>query len=39
VGGVPIPSPPQGAALDEIIEGMSDEQRADPRFYPDNYPA
>jgi hypothetical protein len=42
VGGVPIPPPPQGAALDaaidEILEGMSDEQRADPRFYPDNYP-
>jgi hypothetical protein len=42
-GGVPIPPPPQGAALDaaidEILEGMSDEQRADPRFYPDNYPA
>jgi hypothetical protein len=41
-GGVPIPPPPQGAALDaaidEILEGMSDEQRADPRFYPDNYP-
>jgi hypothetical protein len=26
-------------AIDEILEGMSDEQRADPRFYPDNYPA
>jgi hypothetical protein len=42
-GGVPIPPPPQGAALDaaidEILEGMSDEQRADPRFYPNNYPA
>jgi hypothetical protein len=42
-GGIPIPPPPQGAALDaaidEILEGMSDEQRADPRFYPDNYPA
>jgi hypothetical protein len=42
-GGVPIPPPPQGAALDatidEILEGMSDEQRADPCFYPDNYPA
>jgi hypothetical protein len=41
-GGVPIPPPPQGttldAAIDEILEGMSDEQRADPRFYPDNYP-
>jgi hypothetical protein len=42
-GGIPIPPPPTGAALDaaidEIIEGMSDEQRAEPRFYPDNYPA
>jgi hypothetical protein len=42
-GGIPIPPPPTGAALDaaidEIIEGMSDEQRADPRFYPHNYPA
>jgi hypothetical protein len=42
-GGIPIPPPPQGAALDtaidEILEGMSDEQRANPRFYPDNYPA
>jgi hypothetical protein len=27
------------AAIDEILEGMSDEQCADPRFYPDNYPA
>jgi hypothetical protein len=39
-GGIPIPPPPTGAALDaaidEIFEGMSDEQRADPRFYPDN---
>jgi hypothetical protein len=38
-GGIPIP-PPTGAALDaaidEAIETMSDEQRADPRFYPDN---
>jgi hypothetical protein len=38
-GGIPIPPPPTGAAIDEIIEGMSDEQRTDPRFYPDNYPA
>jgi hypothetical protein len=42
-GGIPIPLPPQGAALDaaidEILEGMSDEQCADPRSYPDNYPA
>jgi hypothetical protein len=30
---------PADAAIDEIIEGMSDEQRAGPRFYPDNYPA
>jgi hypothetical protein len=40
-GGVPIPPPPVGAALDaaidEVLEGMSDEQRAEPRFYPDNY--
>jgi hypothetical protein len=39
-GGIPIPPPPTGAgldaAIDEIIETMSDEQRADPRFYPDN---
>jgi hypothetical protein len=39
-GGIPIPPPPTGAALDaaidEIIETMSDEQRADPRFYLDN---
>jgi hypothetical protein len=39
-GGIPIPPPPTGAALDaaidEVIETMSDEQRADPRFYPDN---
>jgi hypothetical protein len=43
VGSITNPPPPQGAALDaaidEIIEGMSDEQRADPLFYPDNYPA
>jgi hypothetical protein len=42
-GGVPIPPPPVGAALnaaiDEVLEMMSDEQRADPRFYPDNYQA
>jgi hypothetical protein len=24
------------AAIDEVLETMSDEQRADPRFYPDN---
>jgi hypothetical protein len=39
-GGIPIPPPPTGATLDatidEVIETMSDEQRADPRFYPDN---
>jgi hypothetical protein len=39
-GGIPIPPPPTGAALDaaidEVIETMSDEQRADPRFFPDN---
>jgi hypothetical protein len=34
--GVPIPPPPTGAAVDEVLETMSDEQRADPRFYPDN---
>jgi hypothetical protein len=39
-GGIPIPPPPTGAALnaaiDEVLETMSDEQRAEPRFYPDN---
>jgi hypothetical protein len=25
------------AAIDEVLEGMSDEQRAERRFYPDNY--
>jgi hypothetical protein len=42
-GGIPIPLPPTGAALDaaidEVIETMSDEQRIDPRFYPDNWEA
>jgi hypothetical protein len=42
-GGVPIPPPPVGAALDaainEVLETMSDEQRAEPRFFPDNYQA
>jgi hypothetical protein len=42
-GGIPIPPLPVGAALDvaidEVLEGMSDEQRAEPRFYPDNYQA
>jgi hypothetical protein len=41
--GISIPPPPVGAALDaaidEVLEGMSDEQRAEPRFYPDNYQA
>jgi hypothetical protein len=41
-GGIPIPPPPVGAALDaaidEVIETMCDEQRAEPRFFPDNYP-
>jgi hypothetical protein len=27
------------AAIDEVLETMSDEQRADPRFYPDNWEA
>jgi hypothetical protein len=39
-GGIPIPLPPTGAALDaaidEIIKTMNDEHRADPHFYPDN---
>jgi hypothetical protein len=39
-GGIPVPPPPTGsaldAAIDEVIETMSDEQRVDPRFYPDN---
>jgi hypothetical protein len=43
VGGVPIPPPPVGAALDaaidEVLETMSNEQRAEPRFFPDNYQA
>jgi hypothetical protein len=43
VGGVPIPPPPMGdaleAAIDEVLETLSDEQRAEPRFFPDNYPA
>jgi hypothetical protein len=42
-GGVPIPPPPMGAALDSAIDGvlktMSDEQRAEPRFFPGSYPA
>jgi hypothetical protein len=27
------------AAIDEVIEILSDEQRAEPRFFSDNYPA
>jgi hypothetical protein len=42
-GGIPIPPPPVGAALDatidEVLKTLSDEQRAVPRFFPDNYPA
>jgi hypothetical protein len=42
-GAVPIPLSPVGAALDvaidEVLETMSDAQRAEPRFFPDNYPA
>jgi hypothetical protein len=38
-GGIPIPPPPTGAtldaAIDEVLETMSDEQHTDPRFYPD----
>jgi hypothetical protein len=40
-GGVPIPPPPMGdaldAAIDEVIETLSDKQHAEPRFFPDNY--
>jgi hypothetical protein len=40
---IPIPPLPTGAALDaaidEVIVTMSDEQRADPHFYPDNWEA
>jgi hypothetical protein len=43
VGGVPIPPPPVGDALDttidDVIVTLSDEQRAEPRFFPDNYDA
>jgi hypothetical protein len=38
--GVPILPPPVGdaldAAIDAVIETLSDEQRAEPRFFPDN---
>jgi hypothetical protein len=27
------------AAIDEVLETISDEQRVEPRFYPNNYPA
>jgi hypothetical protein len=27
------------AAIDEVLETMSDEQRMEPRFFPDNYQA
>jgi hypothetical protein len=42
VGGVPIPPPPVGgdapdSAIDAVIETLSDEQRAEPRFFLDNY--
>jgi hypothetical protein len=42
-GGVSIPPPPVGATLDaainEVLEKMSDEMCAEPRFYPDSYQA
>jgi hypothetical protein len=42
-GGALIPPPPMGdaldAAIDEVLKTLSDEQRAEPRFFPDNYPA
>jgi hypothetical protein len=43
-GSVPIPPPPMGrgaleAAIDEVLVTLSDEQRADPRFFPDNHEA
>jgi hypothetical protein len=41
--GVPIPPPPVGDALDAtidaVIETLSDKQRMEPRFFPDNYDA
>ncbi|KAK1685406.1 hypothetical protein QYE76_046254 [Lolium multiflorum] len=41
-GGVPIPPPPIGRAaleaeIDVVLVTLSNEQRAEPRFYPDNY--
>jgi hypothetical protein len=42
-GGVSILPSPVGAALDaaidDVLKTMSDEQHAEPRFFPDNYPA
>jgi hypothetical protein len=42
-GGIPIPLPPTGsaldAAIDEVLETMSDEQHVDPCLYPDNQEA
>jgi hypothetical protein len=42
-GGVPIPPPPRGHALDVAIEEarmtLTDEERAEPRHHPDNYTA
>ena len=42
-GGVPIPPPPAGdaflAEIDAVIETLSDEQRADPQYFPDNHAA
>ena len=44
VGGVPIPPPPVGRAaleaeIDAVLVTLSDEQRAEERFWPDNYEA
>ena len=43
-GGVPIPPPPMGRAtleaeIDAVLVNLSDEQRAEERFWPDNYEA
>jgi hypothetical protein len=43
-GGVQIPPPPVGgdaldAEIDAVIETLSDEQRTEPRFFPENYVA